>query len=610
MNDTTTDSNSSAPRRRRKSRKGLIFAIVVVLAGGGYYAWHKHQLDRNKEGEYLTATVTTGNIEDLVTSTGTLQPRDYVDVGAQVSGQIDQLLVEVGDVVTKGQDLVKIDATQAEARMEQSEIQLSTNRNSLETQRENLKKTERDFQRQKNLFAQDATTRQSVLDAETAFENAKRQIRASELSIQNQEASMRIDKKNLAYTTIKAPIDGTVMSIAVKLGQTVNASQNVPNVMRIANLETMTVQSEVSEADVAKLYKGIRVYFTTLGGNNRRWYGELKRIEPTPKVQNSVVLYNALFDVQNDGSTLMPSMTAQVFFVSAQAENVLLVPMAALTQGQQIERELRAKEREKNGGAAPARGPGGMPGAPGAAPGGPAAAETAAALPGASAAGAGSAPASATAATAPANGNVAANGPQGNRPSGNGNAQGNRPGANGQGATGQGMRTGQAGGGFNGQRPGGNGQAGAGGQRMGGFNGQSISPEQMEQFRRMRESGGFGNRQGGGFGNRQGGSFAATSGGAGGAPRQVQQRRGVVMVQKDDGTLEARQVVVGVTDRVHGQVISGLKEGEVVVVAKRETEAAAAPRNNNNQNQFQNNQNRGGNQGFPGGGNFQGGRPF
>ncbi len=142
--------------------------------------------------------------------------------------------------------------------------------------------------------------KQSLLDAETAYENALRQKTNSELQIKQQKASMKIDEKNLAYTTIKAPIDGTVMTISVKKGQTVNASQSVPNVLRIANLNAMTVRADVSEADVAKLYNGILVYFTTLSSNTRRWNGTLKRIEPTPKTQQGVVLYTALFDVNNE----------------------------------------------------------------------------------------------------------------------------------------------------------------------------------------------------------------------------------------------------------------------------------------------------------------------
>jgi macrolide-specific efflux system membrane fusion protein len=520
MNDST---NSSAGRRRKSPRiRALVAAGVVLVAVGGWYGLQKYRASKAAEGEYIFAAISSGDIEDLVTSTGTLEPRDYVDVGAQVSGQIEKLYVEVGDEVKQGDVLATIDATTAEARVEANRASLRSSQTSLETQKSNLEKAERDYRRQENLIKEDATTQEALANARTTWINAQNQIKQSEAQIEQQIANMRIEEKNLQYTQIKAPISGTVMSIAVKQGQTVNASQNVPNVLRIANLGTMTVRAEVSEADVSKLYTGMPAYFTTLGGGSRRWPGTLKRKEPTPKVQNSVVLYNALFDVANEGNPrpLMPSMTAQVFFVVAEARNVLTVPMAALQQGQQIVRELAAQEQKAS--AKPV-------------------------------AVAGSAAGVATAA----------------------------PGAT----------TGQPPAGF------------AGGARPPGFNGQAPSAEQMEQFRRMRERGG------GALGLPGGMPQAGTADAAAGAARgQARSRPGTVMVKKADGTLESRRVVIGVTNRVLGQVLEGLKEGEEVVIGKREEEAApaaAAP----SQNQQNRNNPLGG--GMPGGGFPAGGaRPF
>jgi macrolide-specific efflux system membrane fusion protein len=316
----------------------------------------------------------------------------------------------------------------------------------------------------------------------------------------------------------------------------------------------MTVQTDVSEADIAKVQKGMPVYFTTLGaGQNRRWYGDVKRREPTPKTQQGVVLYPVLFDVQNEGDSLMPSATTQVFFVVAEARNVLMVPMAALQQGQQIARQLGAQERGDAGAGPGGGGPNLMARGPGAGP-------------DAAAAAGGSVPPTTGAA-----------GPEGAAPRGAGpGGAGGRP-----------------------QR----GSGGGGGP--GGFGGgQNISPEQIEEFRRNRGAGGGP----GGFGGPGGGGFSAMgSAGGTGASRAPQQRRGMVMVMRDDGTLEPRQVVIGVTNRVHGEVIEGLTEGERVVVGTSQDEeaavaAAGAALNNNNQN-FRPNQ--GGFQG--GGGNF---RPF
>lgn len=523
---------STSSRRPRFSRGKI--AIAVIAAGLiGFGAW-KYFGDDANEGGYVFGTVQTGNIEDLVTATGTLEPRDHVDVGAQVSGQIEKIHVEVGDVVKAGDLLATIDATNAALRVESNRASLRSSQTSLETQKNNLEKAERDYKRQQNLYAEDATTYEQLINAETTLQNAKNQIIQSEAQIAQQIANMSVEETNLGYTRITAPIDGTVMSIAVKEGQTINASQSAPTVLRLADLNTMTVRTDVSEADFAKVSDGMPVYFTTLGaGGDRRWHGTVKRREPTPKVQNSVVLYPVLFDVVNEGGILMPSMTAQVFFVVAEARNVLTVPMAALQQGQQIAREMAGGANQGGG----PRGGGG-----GGGPGGQFAMGTPDAP-------AGSAPAAA--------GSV-------------------MPGSE---AAGPGPR--------------------------GGFGGGQPTPEQMEQMRqRMAQGGGAPGGPGGGarfspeqmeqFRQRQGGGFGGA--GMGGNRQGQQQRRGTVMVKQADGSLEARQVVVGVNDRVYGQVLEGLEEGEEVVIGRNEpaAEAAAAPQLPGNQN-------------FRGGGGF---RPF
>jgi macrolide-specific efflux system membrane fusion protein len=141
---------------------------------------------------------------------------------------------------------------------------------------------------------------------------------------------------------------GTVVTQAAKQGQTLNANQSAPIVLRIADLSTMTVQTQVSEADVSRLRIGIPVYFTTLGDARKRWYGELRQINPTPEVVNNVVLYNALFDVPNPDGALMTQMTAQVFFVVAEAKDAVLVPLSALDRNtvRVIHEDGSAEQRE------------------------------------------------------------------------------------------------------------------------------------------------------------------------------------------------------------------------------------------------------------------------
>jgi membrane fusion protein, macrolide-specific efflux system len=180
---------------------------------------------------------------------------------------------------------------------------------------------------------ENATTQDALQTAEATLHSAKAQIDVLKAQIEQTQSTLRGDQASLSYTKIYAPMSGTVVAQSAKQGQTLNANQQAPIVVRIADLSTMTVQSQVSEADVSSLRPGMRVYFTTLGDASRRWYGTLRQINPTPATVNNVVLYDALFDVDNPGGVLMTQMTAQVFFVTAEAKNAVLVPVGALRPG-------------------------------------------------------------------------------------------------------------------------------------------------------------------------------------------------------------------------------------------------------------------------------------
>jgi macrolide-specific efflux system membrane fusion protein len=331
--------------RRHPWASALMALSALALAGGGAYAWLRWGPGAKTDNTYITATIQRGDIEDQVAATGSLQPRDYVDVGAQVSGQLRKLHVEVGSEVKAGELLAEIDAETSQARVDASRAQLRSQGAQLAERELALAKAERDLQRQKNLMAEEATTTETLQNAETTLRTARTQINALKAQMEQVQASMRVEEANLKYTKIYAPMAGTVVSITARQGQTLNTNQQAPTLLRVADLSVMTVQTQVSEADVSKLRTGMPVYFTTLGSQGRRWYGELKKIEPTPTVTNNVVLYNALFEVPNTQRNLMTQMTAQVFFVVASAKDALMVPMSALTiqRGPQGGRERAAQ---------------------------------------------------------------------------------------------------------------------------------------------------------------------------------------------------------------------------------------------------------------------------
>ena len=316
---------------RRALNPYSVSVLVLALAGGGWWAWQAFGVGKNPRDLYQIATVQKGDLEDLVTATGTVQPRDYVDVGAQVSGQLKKLYVEVGSRVEAGDLLAEIDPTVLKATVDGRRASLRNQQATLLDRQSALELAQLQATRQKNLMAADATTKESLQVAEASLRSAHAQIAAVTAQIEQTQSQLRADEANLNYAKIFAPLSGTVVSVTARQGQTLNANQTAPTILRVADLNTMTVQTQVSEAEVSKLRQGMEVYFTTLGGQGRRWYGALRKVEPTPTVTNNVVLYNALFDVANTNNALMPNMTTQVFFIAASAQDVLLVPTSAVT---------------------------------------------------------------------------------------------------------------------------------------------------------------------------------------------------------------------------------------------------------------------------------------
>ncbi|MCA1805125.1 MAG: efflux RND transporter periplasmic adaptor subunit [Xanthomonadaceae bacterium] len=319
---------SRGSRIRRAAIPILLLAILYLV---GSFLWNQFFANKDTGQARDIVTVVRGDIEEVVTATGTLQPRDYVDVGAQVSGQLHKIHIEVGSKVEAEQLLAEIDPTLFMARVDASRAQLRFQQAQLRDREAKLTLAESQHRRQQNLLAEEATTLESLQNAEATLRSAHAQIDMLKAQIEQTESSLRADEANLSYARIFAPMDGTVVTISARQGQTLNANQQAPVILRIADLSTMTVQTQVSEADVSRLRVGMPAYFSTLGSRERRWHGILDRIEPTPEVQNNVVLYNALFDVDNANRELMTQMTAQVFFVVAEAKDALLVPLAALT---------------------------------------------------------------------------------------------------------------------------------------------------------------------------------------------------------------------------------------------------------------------------------------
>lgn len=333
-------------RGGRRRRWAVAIAGLMVAATGVAAVFA-----RGTEPVRDAVTVSRATIESSVTALGMLQPRRYVDVGAQVSGQILRLHVQPGAVVSQGQLLVEIDPSVQQATVDAGRASLAALRAQLAEQRAQHRLATQQHARQHRMAAEQATRDEDVQAAEAALASAAARIDHIQAQIAQTQATLKADEARLGYTRIYAPMAGTVVSVDAREGQTLNATYQTPNVLRIADLGTMTVWSEVSEADVRRVKPGMPVYFTTLGGEGRRWHGKVRQVLPAPpppadkaagegaaaqaKAASKVIVYTALFDVANADGDLMPQMTAQVAFVEASVPDAVAVPLAALAPGAQ-----------------------------------------------------------------------------------------------------------------------------------------------------------------------------------------------------------------------------------------------------------------------------------
>ncbi|MBY8953972.1 efflux RND transporter periplasmic adaptor subunit [Pseudomonas carnis] len=331
-------------KRPRPARRALL-VVACLIPIVAFATWQGLTPGRDA---LATVTVTRADIENSVTALGTLQPRRYVDVGAQASGQIRKIHVEAGDQVQEGQLLVEIDPATQKAKLDASRYAIENLQAQLQEQKAQHQLAHQKYQRQQRLSAGNATREEDVQTAKAELRATQARVEMFQAQIRQAQASLRSDEAELGYTRIYAPMTGTVVAVDARVGQTLNAQQQTPLILRIAKLSPMTVWAEVSEADIGHVKPGMSAYFTTLSGGSRRWTSTVRQILPIPpkplnETQGSgspsstsksgtgrVVLYTVLLDVDNADNALMAEMTTQVFFVASQVKDALTVPVAAL----------------------------------------------------------------------------------------------------------------------------------------------------------------------------------------------------------------------------------------------------------------------------------------
>ncbi|MGB2047616.1 MAG: efflux RND transporter periplasmic adaptor subunit [Psychrobacter celer] len=360
---------------KKTAIKWGVAAIVVLLLGIFAYQQLK---PKAAEPNYLTAKAEIGDIENNVMASGKVKALNTVEVGAQVSGEVKKLYVDIGDQVQQGDLIAQIDqVTQRnaldnqQATLEQSAAALQSAQADVLSKRANLKsayadlasrqselkQAQSDFARLKSLVEIDAisqqeydtqatavqTARAAVDNARAAIDTAKAAIVTANADISSQQAELRKSQTNvntaqqdLGYTTIRAPMSGTVVSITTEQGSTVNANQTAPTIVTLADLSTVRINAQISEADVINVQAGMPVYFNIIGNPEQKFDATLKAIEPAPEQisetssTDTAIYYIGYLEVPNPERRFRIDMTAQVYVVIDQAKDALLIPSTAL----------------------------------------------------------------------------------------------------------------------------------------------------------------------------------------------------------------------------------------------------------------------------------------
>lgn len=301
-----------------------VVITAVLLFGYHFYS------ERGVTLPPLTATVSRQTVEETVLASGIMQPIRKVDVGSQASGQLIRLLVKPGDFVIKGQLLGEIDSTLSKNALQDVQVALNSLLAQKRANNAQVKRSRLSLQRQREMFAQYAASRQDVESAEADMQVQLAQLASMEAQIHQQQIRVDTAKTNLGFTRIQAPVSGTVLSVSTQEGQTIVSSYQIPVILQIADLSTMTIRAQIPEADITRLHVGMPVCFTTLGIASQPYCSSLNTLEPAPEKINNALFFNALFNVDNPDGTLRPDMTAQVTVVLKRAENVLTIPVTAL----------------------------------------------------------------------------------------------------------------------------------------------------------------------------------------------------------------------------------------------------------------------------------------
>jgi HlyD family secretion protein len=305
----------------------LIAVAGVTASAAAYYRTNASE----KSPQFVTAAASRGDVIETVEATGTLEAVTTVQVGSQVSGTIQSLHADFNSQVKKGQVIARLDPSVMQAQVEQAQASVLRLQADVERSRIDVADTQNKLRRARELMDKGLIPATDLENAETAALQAQASLKASQAQVAQSMASLNQNRVNLSHTVITAPVDGTVISRSVDVGQTVAASMSAPELFKIAkDLTQMQVNASIDEADIGRIKSGQKVVFTVDAYPNERFTGTVSQVRLNPVVAQNVVSYVTIIDVPNRDLKLKPGMTATVTVEVARADDVIRVPNAAL----------------------------------------------------------------------------------------------------------------------------------------------------------------------------------------------------------------------------------------------------------------------------------------
>ncbi|EAJ3623148.1 efflux RND transporter periplasmic adaptor subunit [Campylobacter coli] len=324
-----------------KNKIVLIVVILALFGVGAYFVF----FNSSEKITYLTQKVKKIDISQTIEAVGKVYAKDQVDVGAQVSGQIIKLYVDVGSYVKQGDLIAQIDKDKQQNDLDITKAQLQSAKANLESKKVALEIASKQYQREQKLYAAKASSLENLETQKNNFYALKANVAELNAQVVQLEITLKNAQKDLGYTTITAPMDGVVINVAVDEGQTVNANQNTPTIVRIANLDQMEVRMEIAEADVSKIKIGTELDFSLLSNPQKTYQASIASIDPadtqvsdsstsssssssgsSSSSSNNAIYYYAKFYVANKDDFLRIGMSIQNEIVVASAKDVIAVP--------------------------------------------------------------------------------------------------------------------------------------------------------------------------------------------------------------------------------------------------------------------------------------------